>query len=263
MENEPTITAIHESQATLRERIHTEESLVVAPIHKIATQFYCEQQVDLARTYGDRENEEMVVGSEGHEAAIEHAVETTWDDLWTEIEERPDIHPIEMSLYGKTDSVYLIGCPDYLAFRNHSPRVLIERKFSGAPDYVYKNEAFQAWLYCYLLDEMGFDTERLTYVVVKIPRSKTPVTPLLQLADQLVVEEVLADGTEASFEPLPDEPIQAYPTAYTRQEHYEDLQWALEYWREERDPIPTSKAAKCRPCDFVDECEKSPLTNSQ
>ena len=263
MKNDTALNEIRKSQTALRERIHTaEDKLLVAPVHKIATQFYCEQQVDFARTYGDRENQEMVAGSEGHEAAIEHAQETTWDELWTKIEEQSDIHPIEMSLYGHTESVHLIGRPDYIAFRNHIPRIIIERKFSNAPDRVFNNETFQAWLYCYLLDEMGFSIDQLTYVVVKVPRSRTPDAPLLQLTDQLVVEQVLADSAKSPFQPLPDEPIQAHPSLYTRQSHFEDLQWALEYWREERDPIPTSNAAKCRPCDFVDDCEKSPLTKS-
>lgn len=257
------INDIRESQAALRERIHTaEDGLDVAPVHKIATQFYCEQQVDLARTYGDRRNEAMATGSERHKAAIEHAHEITWEELWTEIEERPDVHPIEMGLYGYRDSVHLVGRPDYLAFRNHVPRVIIERKFSNAPDQVYKSEALQAWLYCYLLDEMGFETEHLTYVVVKMPRSTTPDVSMLQVTGPLVVGQILADGAEASFEPVSEEPIQAHPTAYTCEAHEEDLDWALEYWRNERDPIPTSNAAKCRPCDYTDVCDRSPLTGS-
>ncbi|GAB3022290.1 hypothetical protein GCM10025298_07430 [Natronobiforma cellulositropha] len=39
--------------------------------------------------------------------------------------------------------------------------------------------------------------------------------------------------------------------------YIEDLDWALEYWRGNRDPIPTTKPAKCRACVYNDICDDS------
>ena len=38
-----------------------------------------------------------------------------------------------------------------------------------------------------------------------------------------------------------------------------ELDWVLDYWRDERPAEPTTNPAKCHSCEYVDVCSATPL----
>lgn len=71
--------------------------------------------------------------------------------------------------------IVLSGKIDMIYFRDSFPELVIERKFPRETNLktVYKNERFQAWLYSYMLENIGFETEKLDYAVLKMPETST------------------------------------------------------------------------------------------
>jgi alkylhydroperoxidase family enzyme len=96
------------------------------------------------------------------------------------------------------------------------------------------------------------DIQNLHYAIAIIPPSLKNENALFQK----IVHDVLDNGPhEASF-PVGESHVHVY--AYQSTYAEDDIDWALEYWRSQRDAVSTQNPNKCAPCEY-----KGPVRGSQ
>lgn len=247
------IERIREKHTSLFKQLSESEGSSLAP-SKIAEQFYCEKKVGLTREHGDIETPAKTRGSETHEKAAEDSEEVSDDEFWRALESGERQIIVESPFIGEAAEFLIGGIPDAVLFENQSPQLIFERKTTSRPDCLYKNQRIQAWLYGFILDSLGFETDELKIAILSHEQSLDPeVGKELQ---QLVVASY--DEWELGEHELTESPKAIlHLSEFSKVEYLEDLDWALGYWRNDREPIPTSKAAKCQACEYNDVCPDS------
>ena len=247
------ICGVRERHEALFESLGVTETDSLAP-SRIANQFYCEKKVDLTLEHGDIETAAKARGSQTHERAAEGAVEVAEEEFWAALERDERKVMVESPFIGETSEFLLVGVPVAVVFEDGRPELLLERKTTSRPDYLYKNQRIQAWIYGFILDSVGFDTDGLRIAVLSHERALGP-----DLGRELQ-ELVLGNShgwQQGPHELLEDPNAVLHVSAYSREEFRSDLEWALGYWREEREPIPTKKPGKCRACEYAQLCPDS------
>lgn len=225
----------------------------VAP-SKVGGQFYCEKKIDLEREHGEVETPEKKRGSETHEKAAEDAVEVEMDEVWDAIERGDRQILVESPFVGEVDEHVIVGIPDAIVFNDGRPQLIFDRKTTSIPDRLFKNQRIQVWLYGYMLDDLGFETEDLRFAILSHEQRIEPETGKhLQNLVLSTIDEF--DDGRNQLRSDPDAYLHTF--AYSPSEHQDDLHWALEYWRDDREPIPTKNAAKCRSCPHSSRCPDS------
>jgi len=230
-----------------------DDAETVAP-SKVGGQFYCEKKVHLEREHGEIETPEKQRGSEVHETAAEDAVEVEMGDVWDAIERGERQVLLESPFVGDAAEFVLVGIPDAVVFDDGKPQLVFDRKTTSIPHRLFDNQRIQVWLYGYMLQQLGFETDNLTIAILAHEQDlDATVGKHLQ---QLVLhgDEEFDDSTHT----LVEEPTAVlHRFGYDPIDHLEDFHWALEYWRDERAPVPTENASKCRACPHVDHCDDS------
>lgn len=229
-------------------------SQMVAP-SKVGSQFYCEKKVHLERELGGVETETMRRGTETHEKAAEDAEPVDTDEMWNAIERGERQTVIETMFPGEIDEFAIFGIPDAIVFDEGVPQLIFDRKTTSLPGRLFKNQRVQVWLYGYMMESLGFETDDLQLTILAHEQALDP-----ELGKQLQKQILQTDSNDRA---VGETELLEEPTAlvhcfdYATEDHIDDLRWALEYWRGERDPVPTEKAAKCRSCPFNEECSDS------
>ena len=241
----------------LREKMEKGESdlrfnVPAVPVSSIAGQYYCEKKVELVQKYGREATQEMMLGREAHEKLLEGAIKIKREKVWRQIAHGLPSMVREMPLLGKYKDVILIGIADGVYFGGGVPKLLFEYKFTKRPR-PWRDYHIQARTYCLLLHLMGFDTERLKYALILAP-------PECRGRKELrgIVKTVLSNLGEGIMEEKVDGiVIKIYVADFEINTAKEDLDWALDFWRKEREAKPTRKAGKCATCVFRKECPDS------
>lgn len=247
------IESVREKHDSLFKQLSESENSSLAP-SKIAGQFYCEKKVDLSRKHGDIETPAKTRGSETHEKAAEDAEEVSDDEFWKALESGERQLAVESSFIGEAADFLIGGIPDAVLFEDQNPKLIFERKTTSRPDYLYKNQRIQAWLYGFILDSLGFDTDDLTIAILSHEQSLD--SEHAKELQQLVVSSY--QGWELGDHELTESAKTIlHLSKFSKIDYLEDLNWALGYWRNEREPIPTTKAGKCRACEYNDVCPDS------
>lgn len=229
------------------------ESETVAP-SKVGGQFYCEKKIHLEQEHGEVETPEKQRGSETHEKAAEDAVEVEMDDVWDAIERGERQVLLETPFVGEAADFVVSGIPDAIVFEDGRPQLIFDRKTTSIPDRLFKNQRIQVWLYGYIVQSLGFDIEDLRIAILAHDQRLDAETG--KQLQQMVLHDLAAldEGRNKIFD---DPATFVYLFDYDPTDHLEDLQWALEYWRNEREPVPTQNAAKCRSCPYSTVCPDS------
>lgn len=229
------------------------DSKTVAP-SKIGGQFYCEKKVDLEKEHGEVETPEKQRGSETHEKAAEDAVEVEMDEVWDAIERGDRQVLLESPFVGEAADFVVVGIPDAIVFDEGKPQLIFDRKTTSIPNRLFKNQRIQVWLYGYMLQSIGFEIDELRLAILTHEQHLDDETgkQLQEMVLHGLIE--LEEGRNAMLE---DSAANVYCFDYDPIDHIEDLQWALEYWRQERKPIPTENPSKCRSCPYQDICPNS------
>lgn len=229
------------------------DSDTVAP-SKIGGQFYCEKKIDLEQELGEVETPEKQRGSETHEKAAEDAVEVEMDEVWDAIERGDRQILVESPFIGEAADFVVVGIPDAIVFDDGKPQLIFDRKTTSIPNRLFKNQRIQIWLYGYMLQSLGFEIDDLQLAILAHEQQLDP-----EMGKQLqeMVLHDLADLEAGRNTMLEDPEAILYLFEYDPTDHVEDLDWALEYWRHEREPIPTENPAKCRACPYATECPDS------
>jgi hypothetical protein len=220
-------------------------------ISNIAAQFYCEQKLDLASEHPVAPTEQMQKGIEAHEAAATLGMavskEEAVKDAMAEREEAIFICEFKIALIH--NSVPIIGMVDEAWFRGGNVGLVVERKFSNTLT-VYNPYHVQAQLYCLGLGEMGFNISSTMY---KIMIFKLSCRQCDKLLDRTCPIFVLDGGKINCGQGEVVEHIYPMNKARIRQ----DLDWALDFWLNKRQAIPTKVQAKCRACEYSGMCDSS------
>jgi len=225
----------------------------VAP-SKIGGQFYCEKKIDLEQEHGEVETPEKQRGSETHEKAAEDAKEVEMDEVWDTIERGEQQILLESPFVGEAADFVVVGIPDAVIFDDGKPQLIFDRKTTSIPNHLFDNQRIQVWLYGYMLQSLGFEIDEMQIAILSHEQRLDPETGK-ELQDMVLSGLVDFDNEKNQMMEDPDAFL--YLFDYDPTDHIEDLSWALEYWREEREPVPTKKAAKCRSCPYSDVCSDS------
>jgi hypothetical protein len=222
----------------------------VAASH-IADQYYCEQKVELRCLLGEVETEVKQQGSEGHEEVAADAITTSRQELFHQLFSDQLTVAQEILLLSRYKGVILVGQPDAVAFHQGRALFLFEFKFSRS-QIPYHSYHVQAHVYGKILESMNIDIQNLYYAIAIIPPSLRNESTLFHK----IVYAVLENGPhEASF---PVEASQVHVYTYQSNFAEDDIDWALKYWRNQRDAVPTQNPNKCARCEYEESCERKP-----
>jgi hypothetical protein len=213
----------------------------------IGEQFYCEKKAEMRHLYGEIETETKVQGIEAHESLLSEAEATTRSQLLEEILSGEPVIAHEMPLIALHGDVLLAGQPDAVLFRDGDPLIVIEAKFSGSK-LPYPSYHAQARTYCLMLDSLGFDTSYLFYAIAVMPRGGERDERLSARLVDVIRENGLQEAT------LSVGGGHVYMYEFDIAEARRDVDWALGYWRGQREAQAADNPNKCRSCEYRDKC---------
>jgi CRISPR/Cas system-associated exonuclease Cas4 (RecB family) len=214
-------------------------------VSEISEQYYCERKVEMARVLGEIATEHKIIGQEAHEALLKDAVKIKLEEGFREIfSDKPKLFR-EMLLLAKIKGVVIAGRPDAVLFYSGIPLCLFEYKFT-ARRIPFRDMHVQARLYCLLLNEMGFNAERLKYAIILVPQ---------KFRDDEEVRRLPLLIIKRNFPPkIETEKAAIFINDFNKSEALKELEWAMEYWLNKREAKPTSKPGKCKSCEYAGKC---------
>lgn len=218
---------------------------LVAPASAIAAQYYCEVQVELTLARGEVVTPEKDEGKRIHEEII--AMKPAKLDELVERINSGARFGCRFPLLAELEGVPVAGVPDILVFEGGRPAEVVELKtVERIPFSPWRDHLVQAQVYGLLLDCMGFDCSTLKLSILYVRRG-WELPPLLSLAHKF---ENLREQLEEKY---PND-LRTFTFGYSRADAEEAVRWALSYWRDERDPVPTRNPSKCAKCVYRGEC---------
>ena len=218
----------------------------------VAGQYYCEKKIEMEYLYGEVETETKIQGTEAHENLLLGSEAVDQETIWKAVYGKEPVLALEWLLLAEYNDIILAGQPDSVLFENGFPLIVFEYKFSRSKR-VYPSYHVQAGFYGLLLKSIGFDTGKLFYgIVVADRRAKDDSN----LKDN-VFEAVKKNGLKKAI--LPIENAVVYLNKFNEQEAKSRLEWAIQFWKEEREAISTVNRNKCRICEYEAECKRLPV----
>jgi hypothetical protein len=214
----------------------------------VAGQYYCEKKIEMEYLYGEVETKTKNQGTKAHENLLEGSEAIDREDLWKAIYSKEPVLALEWLLFAEYNDIILTGQPDSVLFENGFPLVIFEYKFSRNRR-AYPSHHVQAGFYGLLLNSLGFNTEKLFYAIVVADR-KARDDPNLK---ESVFVAVKNNGLKKTI--LPIENAVIYLNKFDKQEAKASLDWAIEFWKGQREAILTKNSNKCRVCEYKDECQ--------
>lgn len=233
-------------------------------ISTVAGQWYCEKKVDLS--FRHREipigSPALASGVEGHEALSRDAEPVSAEAFEEALRRGETVTLQESGFEGRYLGVSILGVPDLVTFQGRSGRLLLEFKFSRRRA-LFIDRSVQAQLYGWLLEQSGYETDRLICAVCVVSPALSERDP--QGGPKIqgdLLRAILARYTDARSRRQGHPMIQAAPLTleeedwslhafrYDREAAEGYLKWALGYWLGKRAPRPTRHGAKCGPCPY-------------
>ena len=101
-----------------------------------------------------------------------------------------------------------------------------------------------------MLKSIGFDTEKLLYAIV-VSDQRARVDPNLK---DNVFDAVMKNGLKKAI--LLIENAVIYLNKFDEKEAESRLEWAMEFWKGQRESISTTNPNKCRSCEYREECKR-------
>jgi CRISPR/Cas system-associated exonuclease Cas4 (RecB family) len=217
-------------------------------VSDVAEQYFCEKKVEMHHLHGKLETEAKVIGKEAHEKLLEGTMKIKRRELWKKIHDGNVVVTSETLLLGKYKGTILVGVSDSILFAHGKPLIIFEYKFSRARA-PFKDHHVQARTYGVLLRSMGFDIKRLFYaIVIADPEARSG-----QGLKKKVLTAVANNGPKEAV--LSVDGARIYFTKFKREEAEHELDWAIEFWNNRREAVPTSNPNKCRSCEYNTECK--------
>ena len=216
----------------------------------VAGQYFCEKKIEMEYLYGEVETEIKNQGTEAHENLLEGSESIDRETLWKAIYSKEPVLALEWLLFAEYNDIILTGQPDSVLFENGFPLVVFEYKFSRSRR-AYPSYHVQAGFYGILLKSIGFNTEKLFYAIVVADR-RAKSDPNLK---ENVSDVIKKNGLKKAI--LPIENAVIYLNKFNQEEAESSLDWAIQFWKNQREAIPTTNPNKCRACEYSEECKHS------
>jgi PD-(D/E)XK nuclease superfamily len=214
----------------------------------IAAQFFCEKKVEMQYLYGEVETEAKIVGTEAHGRLLEDAVRVKTEELWQKIYGRNPVLALESLFFAKFNDIIVAGKPDSILFKNGLPLVVLEHKFSRTP-IAYETHHVQARIYGLLLNNVGFDTRLMFYaIIVADPAARSD-----RNLKKKVLKAIDKNGPKEGILELDN--ARVFLVKYNHGDAEKDLNWAIKFWKQEREAIPTQNPNKCKTCEYFEKCQ--------
>ena len=193
----------------------------------------------------------MIRGEAGHEAASTIGIPVSKEEAIKEaiLEREEAIFYCEFNMAWVHNRIPIIGRVDEAWFRGGNVELVSERKFSNNLS-IYSPYHVQAQLYCLGLGEMGFNTSSTSYRIVVLKRSCHECEKLIDRSCEIFK----LDRPDFSCEK--GEAI-AFVYPFDKNRILQDLDWALNFWTNKRESIPTKNKAKCRVCEYQNMCKSA------
>jgi len=214
----------------------------------IAEQFFCEKKVEMQYLHGEIETEAKIVGTEAHGKLLEDVVQVKREELWQRIYGENPVLALESLFFAKSNDIIVAGKPDSILFKNGLPLVVLEHKFSKRL-VAYETHHVQAMMYGLLLNKIGFDTRLLFYAIVVAD----PAVRSDRNFKKKVLEVINKNGPKEGILELDNAKV--YFCKYNHGEAEKDLNWAVKFWKQEREAIPTQNPNKCKTCEYFEKCQ--------
>jgi hypothetical protein len=167
-------------------------------------------------------------GSQQHKEIEDDAEEISEEEMWERIKDEGAFPEwFVRAEYSKYD-VVLSGKIDFAYFRDGKPELVIERKYPREKNLnkVYQSEKVQAWTYSFMLEQAGFQTESLDYVITKLPR-ETPLGKAQEL-DQILIKASAKNNLQSRVNDLKsDTTFNLYGQRYSSDQRISDLRDAV------------------------------------
>jgi len=214
----------------------------------IAQQYFCEKKVEMQYRLGRVETEAKALGTEAHEKLVEDTTKIDRKGLWHKIYGSTPILAFEMPLVARHRDIIIDGIPDSVLFERGLPKVVFEYKFTKSRE-PFADHHVQARTYGILLRNMGFDTNNLFYAIVMADPQAKDDKALKQRVIEAVVGKELEEGI------LDVENAIIHVNRFDHLEGENNLDWAIDFWTNKREPIPTGNPNKCKSCEYQPQCE--------
>lgn len=222
---------------------------VTISIADIAQQYFCEKELELDYKYPQEQTEDMSVGKEGHENITSLATLVTKEQAIEDavaVRKKP-ICIYEFGLAWRYKAVPILGRVDEVWFQNGRVVSIAERKFTNSL-HTYRDHHVQARQYCLGLDKMGFEISSTTYDIMTFTRSCHDCVKLTDRSCTIFTHNKNTYRCKKG-----EAKVFSFP--FDRDKAIEELDWALGFWLEERNAIPSDNPAKCSACRRRDACD--------
>ncbi|MFW6056694.1 MAG: hypothetical protein ACOC9B_05245 [Chloroflexota bacterium] len=188
-------------------------------------------------------------GSTGHDVVAALGVPMTHEEAVQQafIAREEPVCIYEFRIGWEYKGVTVLGFVDEAWFLNGNVHLVAERKFSGSPG-IYRPYRVQAGLYCLGLNEMGFTTEGSRYRISVFQRACHTCAHLAS-GECPVLSGGLSDQTHCTGTGL----SQVFP--FDSEQALSELDWALQFWRNEREAEPTPSSGRCKACRYSRICD--------
>ncbi|HZR47077.1 MAG TPA: hypothetical protein VFA47_10255, partial [Candidatus Manganitrophaceae bacterium] len=135
-------------------------------ISTLVGQWYCEKKTDLSFRHPEIfiESPALISGIKGHEALSRDAEPVSAEAFQEALGRGETVTLQESGFEGRYQGVAILGVPDLVTFQGRSGRLLLEFKFSRRRA-LFTDRSVQAQLYGWLLEQSGYETDRLTCAV--------------------------------------------------------------------------------------------------
>ena len=227
-------------------------NLNFVPTSVIAEQWYCEKAVDLQYRHPGIvfSSPELAYGTTVHKWLASHAEKLTQREIKDIIRGGKSASFREVNFEGVYGGVKIKGIPDYFSIKGGKALFLLDYKFSKHKR-IFPSHRIQVDTYGFLLHKNHLDTDNLICGIVIVEPEMNDledvhddITPQLQAEAfkmrQRRLEKVNIEG--------PGLYGQLY--SYSLDNTKKNLDWAIGYWKKQRNACPTRKAHKCNACQF-------------
>lgn len=216
----------------------------------LAGQYFCEKKIEMQYLYGEIETETKNRGTEAHENLLEGSEEISRQSLWKAIYGKKPVFALELPLLAKYKDLILVGKPDSILFEKGLPLVILEYKFSRSRK-AYPSYHVQARTYGILLKNMGFNIDKLYYAIIVVNRRAKKDEQL----KERVANTIMKNGPKEAV--LTTENAIIYLSKFNPDEAEQSIDWAIEFWKSQREAVPTMNPNKCKTCEYNEECKPS------
>jgi hypothetical protein len=236
---------------------------------EIADQFYCEYKVHLKRLHPEVQIDlpSLELGEVSHAALVSQSEPITAVEIEKSIRTNKKVAICEWMLEGCFQNVTIRGRPDFFAFEGMNALLLLDFKFSAARK-PFRDHEVQAEIYALLAESMKFSTEQLCFGIVIFPSAAlgsslrdaalTKAAMLRSFTDDGILQKIYEQCEQARkmllvgqamTTTIESDACKTFLFRYDPKKAERNLNWALQYWLDEREPIPEKHfPRKCFAC---------------